>query len=169
MEMERTEYAQAQDPAADPAHACALTGHRQLGADFSAGKLREIFDFLTVKKGVNIFYCGMALGFDTAACELLCGMRDGGADIRVIACVPCPEQPARFNERQKQKYGELLARCDERVVLAPRYSVGCMHARNRYMVDRAAYLVAYCNREKGGTASTVRYAQRKGREILFVR
>ena len=146
----------------------ALTGHRVLGKDFSAEKAKDVFLRLIRERGAETFYCGMALGFDTAACELLCGMRDGGADIRVIACVPCPEQPARFNERQKQKYGELLARCDERVVLAPRYSTGCMHARNRYMVDRAAYLVAYCNREKGGTASTVRYAQRKGREILFV-
>ncbi len=148
--------------------ACALTGHRKIGEDFSVGRLREILEKLIGEERAELFYCGMALGFDAVACEMLCDMRDKGEHVRVVACVPCPEQPARFNAAQRERYEKLLSRCDEKIVLSPRYDAGCMHRRNRYMVDRAAYLVAYCSRERGGAASTVRYAQKKGRKIFFV-
>lgn len=148
-------------------NACALTGHRQLSSDFSPRKLEETFVKLIDERGVDTFYCGMAVGFDCAACEILLSLRDRGRHVRVIACIPCPEQSARFSPKQKEFYRELLARCDERITVSPFYDRQCMQKRNCYMVDRAAYLVAYCNRENGGSANTVRYAQKLGRTVIF--
>ena len=151
----------------DIASACALTGHRALSSDFSDEKLEEILKDLIDRRGVNTFYCGMAVGFDSAACEMLLSLRDEGRHVRIVACVPCPEQAARFSPAQKARYERLLASCDEKVIVSPRYDGQCMQKRNRYMVDRAAYLVAYCNKDKGGAANTVRYAQKKGRTVIF--
>ncbi len=44
-----------------------------------------------------------------------------------------------------------------------------MLKRNRYLVDHAACLLAVYNGEqRGGTAMTVRYAKKLGREIIVV-
>ena len=147
--------------------ACALTGHRQLSEDFSAEKLKESFLRLMKEKKVDTFYCGMAVGFDCAACEILLSLRERGRHVRVIACIPCPEQAAHFSAEQRALYDSLLSRCNEKVIISPHYDRQCMQKRNRYMVDRAAYLIAYCNREKGGSANTVRYAEKSGRTVIF--
>ncbi len=41
--------------------------------------------------------------------------------------------------------------------------------RNRFLVERASTLLAVYNGERrGGTAATVRYAQKMGREIIVI-
>ena len=41
-----------------------------------------------------------------------------------------------------------------------------MLARNRYMADHSSYCIAYLVRGTGGTAYTVRYARKKGVQIV---
>ena len=53
-------------------------------------------------------------------------------------------------------------------ILQEKYEAGCLLARNRYMADRADVLLAYCERESGGTAYTVRYAQKHGVPVEFL-
>lgn len=49
------------------------------------------------------------------------------------------------------------------------YREGCMLERNRYLVDHAACLLAVYNGEqRGGTAMTVRYARKLGREVIVL-
>ena len=44
-----------------------------------------------------------------------------------------------------------------------------MLKRNQRLVDSAVLLIAVYNGEKrGGTAATVRYAQKAGREIIYI-
>lgn len=151
-----------------PKNGCALTGHRIIQKDFSLTRLKDIFTELIYKQDITTFYCGMAMGFDLTACELLLEMKKNFPPMKVIACIPCPEQSSMFSFALRKKYDELLARCDERVVLSSHYTPACMHVRNHYMVDNAKILVAYCNRDKGGTASTVAYAKKKGLPVIFV-
>lgn len=50
-----------------------------------------------------------------------------------------------------------------------KYYDGCMLARNRRLVDQAGILLAVYNGEqRGGTAATVRYARKAGREIIMI-
>ena len=55
------------------------------------------------------------------------------------------------------------------VYVSREYSKGCMLERNRYLVDHAACLLAVYNGEwRGGTAMTVRYAKKLGREVSIL-
>ena len=55
------------------------------------------------------------------------------------------------------------------VYVSREYSEDCMLRRNRYLVDHAACLLAVYNGERrGGTAMTVRYAQKLGREVIII-
>ena len=36
------------------------------------------------------------------------------------------------------------------------------------MVDNSSYVIAYLNENKGGTANTVRYANKKGKKVINI-
>lgn len=118
------------------------------------------------KAGAEAFYCGMAVGFDLEACIALIKLRKKYR-FRVVACVPCPEQDAKFSPAQRQLYHKLLDCCDEVIVVSPGYSADCMRKRNYYMVDRADCVYCYFSgNRRSGTYQTIRYAQEKGKKIF---
>ena len=82
-------------------------------------------------------------------------------NIRLVACVPCPDQDKYYSVEAKVRYYKILEKADEKIVLSESYTKFCMHARDRYMADRADVLIAYCKRDKGGTAYTVNYFSKK--------
>ena len=145
---------------------CALTGHRSLPRDFDSNGLYDGLEAL-IKEGYDRFLCGMAAGFDLLALDCLVSLR-AKYRIQIEACVPFMGQENGFSLSEKKKYRELIPWCDVVRVLFPDYQNGCYLARNRYMVDRADLLFAYCTRENGGTAYTVKYAQNKGVEVRFL-
>lgn len=149
-----------------PDGVCALTGHRVLAADFSYERLRVALRAL-VEGGTRTFLCGMALGFDLACADEVLALRPA-FDVRLVACIPCADQSAHYPRARREQYERILADCDERVVLYDHYVDGCMFERNRYMVDRCDRLLAYLTAPRGGTYYTVRYAQKKGKQVLFL-
>lgn len=148
---------------------CAFTGHREIGADFSKEKLRATVEEL-VERGVEIFYCGMAQGFDLFCAEEIVRVKEKNENIKFIACVPYYGQEKKYGEENKKRYVELLKKSDEKIILTKSYFKGCELARNRYMAEQADVLVAYLRKKTGGTAYTVGYFQKKrvGKEILFL-
>lgn len=146
--------------------ACALTGHRELPADFDKNAL---FDRLEqfLEDGCGNFLCGMARGFDLLALECLADLRRKYR-FSVEACIPYAQQGERLPAAERGRYETLLGFCDKKTVLFESYREGCLLARDRYMVDRADVLLAYCKREKGGAAYTVSYAVKKGKPVVFL-
>jgi uncharacterized phage-like protein YoqJ len=152
-----------------PPKSCAFTGHRTLGEDFSIQKLRKEIKN-AVLLGVEVFYCGMAMGFDLIAAQEVLKIKKTFSNIRLIACIPCYEQEKSFSEEDKKRYAKILKNADKIVYVSEYYFNGCMQKRDRYMADRADMLITYCKKETGGTAYTVNYFQKKykGREIVFL-
>lgn len=151
----------------DFSNACAFTGHRELEADFTNKEILKRVEFM-IQKGVNVFYCGMAKGFDLVAGETVLKLKKKYKEVKLIACVPYYGQERGFEEKDKKRYAHLLKKCDEKVLLSESYYKGCLLARNRYMVDRSAYLIAYLKKDVGGTAYTVNYALKKGLEVVYI-
>ena len=145
---------------------CAFTGHRSSFEGIDAEKLKERIASLA-EEGFDIFYCGMALGFDMLCAEAVLELKEE-FPVRLIACVPCADQSKRYPSAQKRRYEALLAAADERVVLHEKYVDGCMFERNRYMVDRSEAVVAFLRRQRGGTFYTVQYARRRGKKIYLI-
>ena len=75
-----------------------------------------------------------------------------------------------FSEEDKERYARILKKADEVVLLSDHYYNGCMQNRDRYMVDRADALIAYCRKEEGGAAYTVKYFLKTKNEenIIYV-
>ena len=157
---------------------CTFTGHRSAklpwGYNEDAPACRElkqrIYDTAEAvySAGFHTFICGMAEGCDLYFCEAVLALRDEHPEIRIEAAVPFPGQADRWPADQRKRYERLLEACDERTLIRPEYTAGCMMERNRYMVDHADLIIACYDGKSGGTLNTLRYALEKGIEILHL-
>ena len=146
---------------------CCFTGHREIPSKIRLpleGILkREIIGLAAA--GVRNFYCGGAVGFDRLAGKAVLGLREGHG-LRLIMAIPHRGQSRYFTRWQKQEYDQLVSLADETVCLSEHYYKGCMHARNRFMVDNSRHCICYLNGNTGGTAYTVRYAEKQALHIV---
>lgn len=146
-------------------HTCCFTGHRTIPTDKmqeivarTEARVREL-----IRGGYRCFIVGGAIGYDTLAAELLFHLRDvERMGIRVILAYPFDGYTAPWSEGQKAAYARLLPLYDERICVAAAASRGAYLQRDRYMVDASSMCIAYCTRQTGGTAYTIRYAAKTG-------
>jgi uncharacterized phage-like protein YoqJ len=143
----------------EPMKSCAFTGHRTLDKDFSQRLLKK-YVLSLIEDGVEIFYTGMAMGFDLIAAETVLALKKKFPQVKLIACIPYYGQERNFSGKDKGRYASILKKADEKVLISETFTKYCFLERNRYMCDRADVLVAYLKREEGGTAYTVRYFQK---------
>lgn len=155
---------------------CAFTGHRPKklpwgtdeGSEACRALKRSIADTVEAlyEAGFRHFICGMALGADMYFGEAVAALREEREDVTLEAAVPFSGQADRWSAGNRLRYERLLACCDERTVLAPHFTHGCLMERNRYMVDHAAVLVAVFDGSPGGTKNTIAYAGEQGVDIV---
>ena len=120
-----------------------------------------------VRRGFDTFICGGAMGFDTVAAEAVLRKREDFPEVKLVLALPCRDQTSKWKKLDDiVKYKEILGQADEVVYTADFYTSGCMHARNRYMVDSSSACICYKYSERGGTAYTVGYAEKNGLEII---
>ncbi len=120
------------------------------------------------ERGVFTFYTGMAMGFDIIAAETVLQIRESynkGA-IQIVAAIPFGGQASKFDDAWKKRYDAVLKSVDETVVLSDNYYRGCFWRRNEFMVDNSDVVVTWFDGKKGGTASTLCYAQKNEKEII---
>ena len=159
-------------------NACCFTGYRPEKFPFEfesdCAEHREFIRRLVlsisemIKKGCTVFYCGMAQGFDIVAGEHVAVFKKANKNIKLIGVVPFKNMEKSWSLDWKKRYNDLLAECDEVVVLNDTYGKWVFEQRNRYMVDRSRYVLTYFDGQKGGTDNTVRYAVKHAREIFNI-
>lgn len=157
---------------------CCFTGHRPKFMPWGYNEnsplclkfkedLKEILD-RAIKSGFTVFLTGMAEGFDMIAGETILELKKQYPKVKLIAVVPCIGQEEKWSEAQKKRYGVLLNKCDEKVVLSKKYTPTCLQERNEYMVNQSSVVIACYNGKPSGTAKTVRYAKEKGCKVRII-
>ena len=158
---------------------CAFTGHRPRKfpwgyneADARCVALKETLAkeiAKLVNAGYTDFFSGMAEGTDTWAALAVLALKKENPALKLHCILPCEGQADEWSASARELYHSILAQADEVVYVSWEYREGCMLERNRYLVDHAACLLAVYNGEwRGGTAMTVRYARKLGREIILL-
>ena len=149
----------------------AFTGHRII----PLVRQKEVRKRLTAavtfayKSGMTRFYCGMALGFDLMAAEVVLSLKEQFPDIRLIAVVPFSGQSSQWASSEQERYHRILAKADKVVVLSENYFRGCLLRRNDYMLSHSCGVIAYYDgKPKGGTFYTVRKAERMKMEVVNI-
>lgn len=158
---------------------CAFTGHRPQSFpwkyDETAQECLLLKATLTkeieklVDRGVTDFYSGLAEGVDTWSAEIALGLREKNPALSVHGVLPCRSQAIKWTPAAQEHHQWLQEQADTITCLSKEYYDGCMLDRNRYLVDHSDILLAVYNGSwRGGTAMTVRYAQKLGREIIVI-
>ena len=146
-----------------------FTGHRELEPETAEGirtLVREAVK-IYIKRGYNTFIAGGALGFDTIAAEEVLRLREELGGIKLVLALPCKSQTKKWrSDGDISRHSRVFEQADEVICTSDSYYPGCMHLRNRFMVDNSSVCIAYCTRDTGGSAYTCKYAEKKGRELV---
>ena len=149
------------------AQTCCFTGHRDVPTElkpYIAKQLERILRNL-IGEGIRYFGSGGARGFDLMAADTVLQLKKEFPCIKLIMVLPCQDQTRGWKGEDLRHYEQVLSQADKVVYVQEEYTPGCMQKRNRHLVDNSSICVAYCTRNTGGTAYTVRYAIGKGVSI----
>lgn len=161
----------------DPKTTACFSGHRPEKLPFNVNHQISLEAFESVLylhiheaylAGYRTFITGMARGFDTIAAMTVlkyCLRFNVTEKINLVGVSPFAEEINRFKGRDLYNYCLLQESCDEMIYLNREYQRGCFHERNRFMVDHSSLLICACADDKSGTASTLKYAKKKGLKI----
>lgn len=114
------------------------------------------------------FGAGGALGFDTIAAFAVLKLKERYPDIRLILVLPCFSQTRGWSQEDIEIYDDIKQKADKVVYTSQEYTRGCMHKRNRHLVDNSSACISYLTENKGGTFYTVNYAKSKGVEVINI-
>ncbi len=147
-----------------------FTGHRGISASEQrriTQRLREILLQL-IGEGYCCFCAGGALGFDTLAAEAVLDLKKDFPHIKLILVLPCLSQAKGRQEQDRKRYEEIKEQADKVTYVSQGYFSGCMHKRNRELVDQSSACICYLTENQGGTFYTVNYAAKQGLRILHI-
>ena len=158
---------------------CAFTGHRSQKFPWRYNEaapgcvlLKEVLAAqikVLVDRGVTDFFSGMAIGADHYCSQIVLDLREKNPALRLHCVLPCEGQADKWSRSARERYNQILEQANSVDYVSRNYYDGCMLDRNRRLVEQAGILLAVYNGEwRGGTAATVRYARKMGREIIVI-
>ncbi|MDO4542740.1 MAG: SLOG family protein [Bacillota bacterium] len=121
-----------------------------------------------IEDGYTYFISGFARGIDLMAADIVLAKGKGEPAILLEAAIPCLDQAAGWGLRDAKLYKSLLAQANYKVYLDKRPDKNCYLERNRYMVDCSQRIIGVFDGQKGGTAHTITYGRRLGRELVII-
>lgn len=164
---------------------CCGFGHRVLLMDVEK-PLRAVLERLVAERGVAVFYTGEMGEFDELFARTVRSMKRDCPSLRLVLVMPYLTrrlvigsaldgardggQIARAtydgpgHEWYESRYDEILipAELDD---VHPKAAIGL---RNRWMVDCSDIVIAALHRNFGGAAEAVRYAEKRGKEVVRI-
>ena len=121
-----------------------------------------------IELGGTYFITGVARGFDTWVAEEILELRKENKSIQLECAIPFPGQADSWEKGEQKRRYKILTATDESVIISELFNRGCFFARNRYMVDKADFVVCAFNGKPGGTAYTVDYALKQNKIVIQI-
>ena len=152
-----------------------VTGHRPnkiYGYDIHNKQwteLKEKFKGLLVENNCDEAITGMALGVDTVFALAVLELKEEGYPINLHCAIPCKGHSNRWRVENIILYNKILNQADKVIIVTNEdYQPYFMQKRNEYMVDLADKVIAVWDGSKGGTYNCVKYAEKRGKEIIKI-
>ncbi len=151
-------------------YAVCFSGHRKIPPEEIPMVSKRLRDALIecIENGYCFFGAGGALGFDALAAQAVLELKVEYPHIRLILVLPCRDQTRWWKETDITEYERIKSEADKVVYTAEQYYSGCMHKRNRHLVDNSSLCICYLKKHSGGTAYTVHYAEKCGLKIINI-
>ena len=142
-------------------HRCCFSGQRpeKLGAPEVVVKnwLSSQID-AAISAGCRTFLCGMGMGVDIWAGQIVAERRKVNQALRLVCAVPWPGFSNKWGVEWQEQYSALLREADLVVPVSHQYRDDVFEKRNKWLVDHSSRVIACYNGEPGGTMDLVGYA-----------
>ena len=139
--------------------ACTFFGHHDCPAEIKP-KLRKAIIDLIEQQGVDCFYIGNHGAFDRMACSCL---RELSQEYpQICYSVVLAYLPQKHDEFDKRDFSDTIL--PEGIETVPRRFA--ISWRNRWMLERSEYVVAYVTCDWGGAAQFAELAEKKGKKLI---
>ncbi len=145
---------------------CCVTGHRNIATERFDYVTTELYCeiLLAIKDGYTHFISGFAEGVDLIFAEIVSELKVQ-YPITLEAAIPYRKRLHILTQTCKK----LITQCNVIGVHSEEYVPSCFMKRNCFMVNQSARIIAvYDGRAKGGTAATLQYAARLGKESRII-
>ncbi len=156
-----------------------FTGHRPERFMVSEGISNNIIQmvksmlFYQIKQaiddGYEYFISGVARGVDIWAAQYVLELKNKYPYIKLICAKPFADHEKNFKGNDLWELQNVLNNADEIVNVSEDYSRYCYSLRNKYMVDNSSRVIAVLKSYNSGTGQTIRYANKKGIEVKFIK
>ena len=150
-------------------HRCCFSGHRPEKLDLPEEAVKEwLSDKIedAVACGYRTFICGMGMGVDIWAGELVMERKKKDDSIHLICAVPWPGFSNRWSVDWQERYSRLLRKADLTMPVSHQFRQDVFWKRNVWMVDHSRRLIAYYSGAPGSTRDMVGYAEKQGLEVI---
>jgi len=92
------------------------------------------------RQGVRTFLCGMAVGAETAAAEVVLALRDSTlSDLRLVGILAWEERTNNWSESDRDRFFAVMERCDEEIMLQTAYTEGALERQREYLLQNSEY------------------------------
>ena len=150
-------------------HRCCFSGHRPEKLDLPEEAVKkwlsaQIED--AIAAGYRTFICGMGMGVDIWAGELVLERKALDASIHLICAVPWPGFSNRWSVDWQERYSRLLREADLAVPIAHHFKQDVFWRRSVWMLDHSNRMIAYYSGAPGNTREMVGYAKKQGLEVI---
>lgn len=144
---------------------CTFAGHREIYLPMIDEKITESLNELLQTDTEFIFYTGNMGDFDKKCESAVRMLKKQNPDLSIQLILVLPYMTNRLNTEK-----EYFEACYDDVIIPAElddvHYKAAIKKRNRWMVDRAGYVLACVHRDFGGAFEAVKYAQRKGKHVL---
>lgn len=125
---------------------------------------------IAIEDGCTEFYCGMAMGTDLIAGQLVLDLTALYPNIHLNAVCPYPHQSENYPDSWIGRYMHVLSHCEKIHIICGAYVQGCFAIRNRYLVDNSDKVISvWDGKQQSGTAQTIRYAHSSNKPVVIIR
>ncbi|MBQ2954303.1 MAG: DUF1273 domain-containing protein [Clostridia bacterium] len=146
---------------------CTFAGHRQMMITGLSEQLFLQIEQLASEVGTIAFMVGGHGEFDSLCTACVRRLKGKHPHRNISLCLVLPYMTNRLNTE-----GRVLAGMYDDII----FPSSCEQAhpkaaivrRNRWMVDQADVVIACVRRDFGGVYQTFRYAQKKGKRVIFL-
>lgn len=158
--------------------ACGFTGYRPEKMPFKTDEshpdcilLKQELEQqvrIAAEDGFTHFICGGARGADTYAAEAVLKVQKEIPSLILEIAVPFWGQEKNWLLTDQRRYHDILERAQRVTYVSDQEKRENYMVRNRYIVEHSDRLIAVFDGKPGGTAMTVRYAEKVGIEVVRI-
>ena len=144
---------------------CTFAGHREVYQANISDKLDEAISKIVESDDSFRFLAGGMGAFDGMCSSAVCRAKRKYPDKQITLELVLPYLTKELNKNKdyyESSYDDVIVPIE----LAGTHFKSATTKRNRWMVDKSDWLVAFVYRDFGGAYTTLRYAEKKGLQII---